>query len=94
VPVNACLNNALPEVRQGCLPSETSAQEDDAFHHDLAGSIPDGNRNTFLVYMQTNLFNVASHKRAFRIGLASQSGFGGRFAAMTYGVIPQVQHFA
>jgi len=42
---------------------------DDAFHHDLAGSIPDGNRNTFLVYIQTDLFNVASHKRAFRIGL-------------------------
>jgi hypothetical protein len=37
----------------------------------LAGSISDGNRNTFLVYIQTDIFNVASHKgRSFLEGLS------------------------
>src|ERR1700757_5167468 len=35
---------------------------DDAFHRDLAGSIPDRDRNAFLVHVHTDIF-TASHKK-------------------------------
>src|SRR6266851_6967278 len=40
---------------------------DDAFHHDLSGSIHDRARNTFLVHVHTDIF-AASHKRVFLSG--------------------------
>jgi len=35
---------------------------DDAFHHDLAGSIPDRDRDAFLMHVHADIF-IASHKR-------------------------------
>src|SRR5262249_37087306 len=35
---------------------------DDTFHDDLAGSIPDRDRNTLLVHIHPDIFNTASHK--------------------------------
>ena len=45
---------------------------DDAFHHDLAGSIPDRDRNTFLVHVHADIFS-ASHKRVFLSGRLRQA---------------------
>jgi hypothetical protein len=41
---------------------------DDTFHHDLAGSIPDRDRNAFLVHVHADIFSAVSHKKAFLSG--------------------------
>jgi len=37
---------------------------DDAFHHDLAGRISDGNRNTFLVHIHADMFGADPRGRS------------------------------
>src|SRR5215470_10943386 len=41
---------------------------DDTFHHDLAGSIPNRDRDVFLMHVHADIFTTASHKGVLLFG--------------------------
>jgi len=48
---------------------------DDTFHHDLAGSIPNRQRNAFLVHIHADIFGTVHWGRSFLSELGNRSKF-------------------